>query len=397
MNCKSLNSKYLFLSCFDSFVHLLKFIFMKNSIQSFIQFFLFLFYFNFSFGQISLQETDFANPNDTVRYSQAMDQGIDFSTTGPNNTWNFSSLTSTGQYVKNFNPIGFGSILVQATFGFFAPQNYQASYFTQNTDLPVELLSTFLPVSVSDLNAYTHSSSSKISSIGYSLSVNSQAVPFKSDTIETRYSLPLDYNDSYNSRGYTLVDFNPVADFKFKQHRQRSSVVDGWGSLILPNGTYNVLRLKHQINEIDSIYLGVIPGFPATWIGTPPIQTVEYEWIGESKKDVLLKIVTSITNGTEQVQSIDYQDSYSASGLYDQGDGLYFSLVPNPAENKLTITSSSSISDYEIYDITGKLISQKNSIDVSKLEIDISELLIGSYFISLNSENTSKKIKFIKL
>ena len=362
---------------------MLKFIFMKNSIQSFIQFFLFLFYFNFSFGQISLQETDFANSNDTVRYSQAMDQGIDFSTTGPNNTWNFSSLTSTGQYVKNFNPIGFGSILVQATFGFFAPQNYQASYFTQNTDLPVELLSTFLPVSVSDLNAYTHSSSSKISSIGYSLSVNSQAVPFKSDTIETRYKFPL--------------NFNNVADFKFKQHRQRNSVVDGWGSLILPNGTYNVLRLKHQINEIDSIYLGVIPGFPATWIGTPPIQTVEYEWIGESKKDVLLKIVTSITNGSELVQSIDYQDSYSASGLYDQGDGLYFSLVPNPAENKLSITSSSSISDYQIYDITGKLISQKNSIDVSKLEIDISELLIGSYFISLNSENTSKKIKFIKL
>ena len=395
MNFKSLNSKYLFLSCFDSFVHLLKFIFMKNSIQSFIQFFLFLFYFNFSFGQISLQETDFANSNDTVRYSQAIDQGVDFSTTGPNNTWNFSSLTSTGQYIKNFNPIEFGSILVQATFGFFASQNYQASYFTQNTDLPVELLSTFLPVSVSDLNAYTHSSSSKISSIGYSLSVNSQAVPFKSDTIETRYSLPLDYNDSYNSRGYTLVDFNPVADFKFKQYRQRNSIVDGWGTLILPNGTYNVLRIKHQINEIDSIFQGLFPFQPV--IGIPLIQNIEYEWIGESKKDVLLKIVTSITNGSELVQSIDYQDSYSASGLYDQGDGLYFSLVPNPAENKLSITSSSSISDYEIYDITGKLISQKNSIDVSKLEIDISELLIGTYFISLNSENTSKKIKFIKL
>jgi hypothetical protein len=369
---------------------------MKNNIQSFIQFFLFLFYFNFSFGQISLQETDFANPNDTVRYSQAMDQGIDFSTTGPNNTWNFSSLTSTGQYVKNFNPIGFGSILVQATFGFFAPQNYQASYFTQNTDLPIEFLSTFLPVSVSDLNAYTHSSSSKISSIGYSLSVNSQAVPFKSDTIETRYSLPLDYNDTYNSRGYTLVDFNPVADFKFKQHRQRSSSVDGWGSLILPNGTYNVLRLKHLINEIDSIYLGVIPGFPATWIGTPPIQTVEYEWIGESKKDVLLKIVTSITNGSEQIQSIDYQDSYLV-GLQDNQSTSDFSVSPNPVSDILTVTSSALVRNYQLSDITGKLLLQKNLINASNFEIDISDLPLGSYFISLNSENTSKKIKFIKL
>lgn len=396
MNCKSLNSNYLFLSCFDSFVHLLKFIFMKNSIQSFIQFFLFLFYFNFSFGQISLQETDFANPNDTVRYSQAMDQGIDFSTTGPNNSWNFSSLTSTGQYVKNFNPIGFGSILVQATFGFFASQNYQASYFTQNNDLPIDLLSGFLPVAISDLNAYTHSSSSKISSIGYSLSVNSQAVPFKSDTIETRYSLPLDYNDSYNSRGYTLVDFNPVADFKFKQHRQRSSLVDGWGTLILPNGTYNVLRLKHLINEIDSIFVSVIPGFPGFWIGTPPIQTVEYEWIGESKKDVLLKIVTSITNGSEQIQSIDYQDSYLV-GLQDNQSTSNFSVSPNPVSDILTVTSSTLVRNYQLSDITGKLLLQKNLINASNFEIDISDLPLGTYFISLNSENTSKKIKFIKL
>ena len=377
---------------------MLKFIFMKNSFQSFIQFFLFLFYFNFSFGQISLQETDFANPNDTVRYSQAMDQGIDFSTTGPNNTWDFSSLQASSQYVKTFNPIGFSSILVQATFGFLASTNYQASYFTQNNDLPIELLSNFgdfLPVSISDLNAYTHSSSSKISSIGYSISVNSQAIPFKSDTIETRYSLPLDFNDTYDSRGYTLVDFNPFgADLKFKQNRQRNSVVDGWGTLILPNGTHNVLRIKHQINEIDSIFQGLFPFQPVIGI---PIQTIEYEWLGENKKDVLLKIVTSTTNGTEQVQSIDYQDSYSVSGLFDQGLGLYFSLVPNPAENNLTISSSASISDYQICDITGKLISQKNSMDVFKLEIDISELLKGTYFISLNSENTSKKIKFIKL
>ena len=361
---------------------------------SFFPFLIFLFLINFSFAQISLQESDFANPNDTVRFSQAIDQDLDFQTSGPNNTWDFSSLQASSQYVKTFNPIGFSSILVQATFGFLASTNYQASYFTQNNDLPIELLSNFLPVSVSDLNSYTHSSSSKISSIGYSLSVNSQAVPFKSDTIETRYSLPLDFNDTYDSRGYTLVDFNPVADFKFKQYRQRNSIVDGWGTLILPNGTYNVLRIKHQINEIDSIFQGLFPFQPVIGI---PIQTIEYEWLGENKKDVLLKIVTSTTNGTEQVQSIDYQDSYSVSGLFDQGLGLYFSLVPNPAENNLTISSSASISDYQICDITGKLISQKNSMDVFKLEIDISELLKGTYFISLNSENTSKKIKFIKL
>ena len=362
---------------------------------SFFPFLLFLFLINFSFAQISLQESDFANPNDTVRFSQAIDQDLDFQTSGPNNTWDFSSLQASSQYVKTFNPIGFSSILVQATFGFLASTNYQASYFTQNNDLPIELLSNFLPVSVSDLNSYTHSSSSKISSIGYSLSVNSQAVPFKSDTIETRYSLPLDFNDTYDSRGYTLVDFNPVADFKFKQYRQRNSIVDGWGTLILPNGTYNVLRIKHQINEIDSIFQGLFPFQPV--IGIPPIQTTEYEWLGENKKDVLLKVVVSNTNGGEQIQSIEYQDSYLSLSVEEQEIELDLYLVPNPAENKISIQSTLSIKKYQIFDITGKFIVEKSNIDSPNFEIDITELPLGTYFISLNAENSIKKIKFIKL
>ena len=368
---------------------------MKLQTRSFLQFCLISLIYNFTFAQISLQESDFANPNDTVRFSQAIDQEFDFQASGPNNTWDFSSLQASSQYVKTFNPIGFSSILVQATFGFLASSNYQASYFNQNTDLPVELLSNFLPVSVSDLNSYTHSSSSKISSIGYSLSVNSQAVPFKSDTIETRYSLPLDFNDTYDSRGYTLVDFNPVADFKFKQYRQRNSIVDGWGTLILPNGTYNVLRIKHQINEIDSIFQGLFPFQPV--FGIPLIQTIEYEWLGENKKDVLLKVVVSNTNGGEQIQSIEYQDSYLSLSVEEQEIELDLYLVPNPAENKLSIQSSLSIKKYQIFDITGKFIVEKSNLDSTNFEIDITELPLGTYFISLNADNSTKKIKFIKL
>jgi hypothetical protein len=109
-----------------------------------------------------------------------------------------------------------------------------------------------------------------------------------------------------------------------------------------------------------------------------------------------LKIVTSITNGSEQIQSIDYQDSYLV-GLQDNQSSSNFSVSPNPVSDILTVSSSTLVRNYQLSDITGKLLLQKNLINASNFDIDISDLPLGSYFISLNSENTSKKIKFIKL
>jgi hypothetical protein len=105
-------------------------------------------------AQITLAVSDFANAGDTVRLSQTQNSNIDFTSTGQNFTWDFSSLTASTQSLKDYTPIGFGSFLILATYGPFAG-SYSATYFNLTTELPIDQLSAFLPIQISDLSQYT--------------------------------------------------------------------------------------------------------------------------------------------------------------------------------------------------------------------------------------------------
>ena len=78
-------------------------------------------------SQITISESDFSIPGDTVRISVSTQTSNDPSLTGAGITWDYSALTATSQFLREFTSIGFSP--VQFTFGVFAPQDYQASYF----------------------------------------------------------------------------------------------------------------------------------------------------------------------------------------------------------------------------------------------------------------------------
>ena len=344
-------------------------------------------------SQITLTESDFPSSGDTIRYSRTSNTTVDYTTSGEGITWDFSTLIPDSQYVKQFNPISSASFLVLATFGPFAQSDYKASYFNLNNDLPISQLSQFLPVAVSDLNAYSKSTVDSITALGYSINVNGQSVPFKSDTIETKYKFPLNFNSQYASRGYTFVDFNPAADFKFKQYRQRNSTVDGRGTLITPLGSFEVLRIKHDINEIDSIYQTFLGA--GTWIGTPGTSTTEYEWIGQAKNDVLLKIVQANANGNPQVRSIEYQDvnRYLDAGLTETTNDI--SVSPNIVTDKLHITSSGIIENFKIIDLNGSE-KIKGTVSGTSTSISMENLSSGMYLLILKNGQAIKTLRIIK-
>jgi hypothetical protein len=350
-------------------------------------------FFSFFVGissQITLSVSDFANAGDTVRISQADGTGLDFTSTGANYTWDFSALTATSQYLKEYNPIGFASLLVFGTYGPVAPTNYRASYFNPTNDLPLDQLSQFLPVSLSDLNQYTKRMTDSITSLGYSISVNGQGVPFKSDTIETRYKLPLNYNDYHYSRGYTYIDLNPVIDFKIKQYRQRTTNVDGWGTIITPKGTFQALRLRHDIAEIDSVYQTFFGA--GQWFGTPPIQRTEYEWFANGEKEWVLKATE--TNGT--VNQVEYQEDYLGLDASLIESTLDVSIGPNPVYEALHIDSKSPLNLAQIFDGSGRLVLSTSLNNVLNYSLDLNTLHSGTYRIILSGIHGFKEFPLVK-
>lgn len=346
-----------------------------------------------AFAQITLQVNDFATAADSIRMSLANPTNIDLQNTGPNATWDFSQLTAQSQTLINYNPIGFGSILILATYGPIASTPYKATYFTLTNDLPIDQFSAFLPIEISNLSQYTRRTSSQINSIGYSIDVQGQGIPFKSDTIETRYQLPLNYNDTYTSRGYTYIDLNPAADIKWIQHRERNSVVDGWGSVTTPLGTFDALRIRHDITEIDSIYQTFFGA--GTWIALPAFTTTQYEWWTTGKKECLLRATVGGFGPTPQ-STIEYQDIYlGLDASIDQAD-FAIDFYPNPATEWCFFKSSMPFDLIEIHNLNGQLIAQHHNAALEGF-FDISYLPAGTYTISVHSSKTILRKKLVKL
>ena len=341
-------------------------------------------------AQINLTMSDFGTAGDTVRISQTQAGNLDFTSTGANYTWDYSSLVATSQYLKEFKPIGFASFLVFGTYGPIAASNYQASYFNPTNDLPLDQLSQFLPVELSDLNQYSKRMSDSITSLGYSIAVNGQGVPFKSDTIETRYKLPLNYNDSHYSRGYTYIDLNPVIDFKIKQYRQRTTLVDGWGTIITPKGTFPVLRIRHDINEIDSVYQTFFGA--GQWLGAPPIQRVEYEWFTNSEDEWILKATE--TNGT--INLVEYQEDYFGLDASIDEFSMDVQLGPNPTSGAVEIQSNTLLSSVEVMDAMGRQVFNLKGIQGFSLNLNLENLGQGVYRVVLRSNQSSKEFPIIK-
>jgi hypothetical protein len=348
--------------------------------------------FNFSFAQITLTENDFASPDDTVRFSQTNQTSTDYSIAGAANIWDFSSLTANSQILREYTSIGFSP--VQLTFGLFAPQDYQASYFIPETALDFSQLSGFLPVTLSDARSYQKSTNDSITKVGYSIKVSEVDVAFKSDTIETKYKFPMDFQQVFSTKGYTFIDLSPATDLKVKQHRNVTSTIDGYGQVILPIGTYEVLRLKREINEIDSVYQSFF-GAPS-WFGAPPIQTTEYEWIGQNKKDVLLKIVVNSANGVDQIQTIEYQDIYLGldASLIDKN--LEASVFPNPTMNSFQIHSNSVLKNIHLFDATGTILETTSNLNSQQSSFDLEPYSPGIYFVKLESASGFKTIRVTK-
>ncbi len=344
------------------------------------------------FSQITLNNADFSDGGDAIWVSSVSDNGIDFSTTGQNMTWDFSGMVSTGQVQKEYFTISNASQIVQLLFGVFASSQYQATNFINSDALPLDQVPPgVLPVTISDVRLFSKNSNDSITSIGLTISVDGTEIPFKSDTIETRYKFPLNYGDMYSSRGYTEMDLNPVSNTIWRQYRQRYSTVDGWGSIITPYGTFNCLRIDHLIKETDSILVEVF-GTPI-WAPITLPDSHEYEWIANGEKEPILRITTSIIAGNETVTKIEFKDNQQYVGIDELSN--QFTIFPNPASKILTIEGIQKTTSYTIISNDGKLVSS-GEISPMNNQIQIDNIITGSYQIILQQEGRSTNIPFLK-
>ena len=339
--------------------------------------------------QITLTSSDFNQGQADFVLSESTQTSLDLTTSGPNATWDFSGLIASSQYTRTHNSMSNAPLFVQALYGLFAPTTYQADYYTSATSLPFDLLPASLPVTIEDVNQFTRVTNDSLTQVGFSLVANGQEIPFRSDTVEKAYDFPLEYGNTYASRAYTEADLNPIFDAILIQYKQRSSTVDGWGTITTPFGTFDALRIKHAISEIDSVYFS-FSGF-GSWLQLPVPNSNIYEWWTTSQNIPLLSITTQNIGGQEQISAVEYKDS-PQQGLGITNQSLNSTIrISNPAHHQLKLFTEENIYEVILYDLTGKVVKEVQNQSI----LNISDLPNGMFQVAVRTNKQFATFKVI--
>lgn len=333
---------------------------MKLKLYSFLTFSIFSLS---ALGQVTLNKSNI-NPTtgDTVRMHAAayMNPGSG----GANPNWDFSSMSSTGSNLITFmnpaNTMWKDSFATAPSF----TSNAESLYFEYsgiNDD------SLFIMGAVSDYDTDT------VVQV-YQNPITQMVFPCTFNTGFTD-----DYFAHYDYLGIEVVTWGSV-----------SGIVDGYGSLELPWGTViNTLRIKFTDDRIDSFDVGFGPE-------KTHVVTTRYTWyaLGVSGTPVLNLVSISSSQGTQESAAYIDEHSYNVSVQKYLDANLNLNIYPNPINNtqQLSITFNSNlkfdIDEIIITDITGKtVLSTSVENNLNKMQMDISTLHSGMYFVTVKSGN----------
>lgn len=225
------------------------------------------------FGQIVIDQSDMPIPGDTLRVSITNVVPAGFAQTGNDTSWNYGLLEALSQRVDTFVNVTQTPLLYQFVFtpGLVA-------------NLASPRSGSFLPgVTVTNAFTFYQKTSSSFSDVGSAYTIEGLPLPARYDNPEKLFAFPMNPNNTWASVSSFALNIPDLVYFSTR--RTRSSVVDGWGSLITPFGTFQTLRVKSEILEHDSVFIDSLGfGFPFNR------NITEYKWLAKGKGIPVLTI-----------------------------------------------------------------------------------------------------------
>jgi PKD repeat protein len=302
-----------------------------------------------AFSQVTYLSSDFALANEQyiVSHSTTGLVGNDFVQTGANQTWDYSNLTpSTQETILWQNPNNAGYKTIWCFFNSFLFNCN--SQFNSNFNLATKLTNGLVIQGFGLTNVIDHLKLSPTAledkMIGSSITFNGTTVPFVASyqTPDILYQFPITFNDNYTNNSALNLDLtNLNVPIQYTSSGQRTNVVDGWGSLTTPFGTFaSVLKMKTTfVNNIT-----------VTASGTPTqntITTVSYKWFDKAYGIPVLQVDGNEVGGQFVATTITYFDiqrCLTPNALFG-----FFPIASdfNPTTNNASVSFINASSNYD--------------------------------------------------
>ncbi|NNC83741.1 MAG: T9SS type A sorting domain-containing protein [Flavobacteriales bacterium] len=330
-------------------------------------------------AQVTMDASDMPSAGEQFPFAFSDPVANDASLTGAGILWDYSDLNSTATGVDSFITVGETPFLFQ--FFFNNPilyPDHDADYARNDVDLDLGF------ISISDTYSYFKNDSEGLRNVGFGANVNGIPSSVRNIPPDWIYQFPLDYGDSHTSSSVSDLEIPGLGSY----HRQveREVSVEGWGTLLMPEGSYDVLKVRMIVNSIDSIYVeSTQQGFA---IPTPE-QTI-YQWLSPGVIQPLLEITQSGFGET-----IRYRNA-APVGL-EGSLAEYITVYPNPTRDYLVLHSKAqAIDGYAVFDSNGRSIIRRTTYGRYREELMVRNLARGEYFVLLQVGGNSYCSFFFK-
>ena len=342
-------------------------------------------------GQITVTNASFPTAGDTLRVAfDTLANGVTVSPPGGNQTWAFNALTPSFIQVQAVRPASEGE----------SAANFPSANLVINTAADGE---SYFSSSVTAFQLVGFSGGAPI---GFGLDV---VTSFNPPILERR--APMNFFDVNSTNGALLVPFAaselppailalfPIApdSIRLRLTLNRVDIVDAWGTLSIPGGTYPVLRerrTEYSDSRID-IKIGILPWtditalFPLPGAGLGRDTTLTYHFFSNAAKEPIAVITADhITN---QVLSVEYKFNGIVSNAQEFLSEARMEVFPNPARSEAQVVLQGFLPDmyeFSLINLAGQTVLRQRiaaTSDNTTLNLDLQGLDTGLYFYSLRN------------
>jgi hypothetical protein len=299
-------------------------------------------------AQITITKNDFAKARDTIVISNPANlNDFDYTIADTNYLWDYSELLKAGQTVKKYYAVSQTGVLYAVYFSDVS--------FNPNRANMADDASLSLPALITSSDAYNFydRNDNEFKQVGIGSTLNGVPTPFRFEDDDEIYTFPLSYGNIDTSTARYNIDIPSVVNYTYRH--TRINVVDGWGTLITPLDTFEVIRLKSTLRIRDSVFVDSQNfGFGFN----RPVET-QYKWLAKDKKYPVLQVNTQGIGSNTFVSSAFYQDTVviRPNSVIDISNSNTVMVYPNPAKNILLVNAENiQWQNAAFIDVSGKTI-----------------------------------------
>lgn len=328
-------------------------------------------------AQVTITEADMPSAGDTVRYWNTTTLQ-DVGDTGPGHVWDFSGLVAGLEGADTMVTVGSTPVAYQLFFNnsLLYPE-HKASFAQRGQAIG------FQDFSLSNLFDYYKKDASGYRNVGFGANINGLPASVRRIPVDWIYRFPLNYGDEDSSYSHFQISV-PLLGF-FGQDQMRHNEVDGWGTLILPTDTFQVLRIKSTLNRRDTMYIDQFSmGF-----AVPEPESVEYKWLAQGMDAPVLQVTT--VAGVNTVARFWYDPEDITTGVTETGGAGGGRMWPNPAGEVVRVEGMGH-GPLVLVNSDGRVVRQFPASPGTARNISVSGLAPGTYLLRAEGSAITRRL-----